>query len=122
MKRPDLNDTLRTDGVDALRARMDSARPYKPNGTGKLHVGTNETSISVSNPLLMKRRDFVAGYVAPDYMIEGIIQPRRIYSLTGRTGDGKTAIQLYLAYLLATGSNLGQRHVEKCRVLYLAGE
>lgn len=70
----------------------------------------------------MSSAEFVAGYVAPEYMVEEIIQRRRIYSLTGKTGDGKTAIQLYLAYLLATGARLGNRHVEKCKVLYLAGE
>jgi hypothetical protein len=70
----------------------------------------------------MSSRDFVAGYVAPQYLIEGIMQQRRIYSLTGKTGDGKTGLQLYIAYLLATASNLGNRGVEQCRVLYLAGE
>jgi hypothetical protein len=31
-------------------------------------------------------------------------------------------LQLYLAYLFATGVSLGKREVEQCRVLYLAGE
>ena len=74
-------------------------------------------------PLIMSSRDFVAGdYVAPQYLIEGIMQQRRIYSLTGKTGDGKTALQLYVAYLLATARQSGAREVEQCRVLYLAGE
>ena len=72
--------------------------------------------------MIMSSADFVAGYVAPQYLIEGIWQQRRIYSLTGKTGDGKTAIQLYLAYLLATGTSLGKLEGEQCRVLYLAGE
>jgi hypothetical protein len=72
--------------------------------------------------LIMSSGDFVAGYVAPQYIIEGIIQQRRLYSLTGKTGDGKTALQLYIAYLLATSTKLGNREVEQCRVLYLAGE
>jgi AAA domain len=75
-----------------------------------------------NGPLIMSSRDFVAGYVAPQYLIEGILQQRRIYSLTGKTGDGKTALQLYLAYLFATAAPLGQREIEQCRVLYLAGE
>ena len=70
----------------------------------------------------MSSQDFVAGYVAPQYVIEGILQQRRLYSLTGKTGDGKTALQLYVAYLLATASKLGNREVEQCRILYLAGE
>jgi hypothetical protein len=72
--------------------------------------------------LIIPSGDFVAGYVAPQYLIEGMIQQRRIYSLTGKTGDGKTALQLYLASLIAMGTSLGQREVEQCRVLYLAGE
>src|SRR5262249_45934402 len=70
----------------------------------------------------MTSRDFVSGYIAPQYLIGGIVQQRRIYSLTGKTGDGKTALQLYLAYLLSAGRPLGSREVEQCRVLYLAGE
>jgi hypothetical protein len=72
--------------------------------------------------LIISSGDFVAGYIAPQYLIEGIVQQKRIYSLTGKTGDGKTALQLYLASLIATGASLGQREVERCRVLYLAGE
>ena len=33
-ERPDINDTLRTEGEDAARARHDNAPKYKPNGTG----------------------------------------------------------------------------------------
>src|SRR6516164_4926592 len=80
------------------------------------------TEAAVNRSLIMSSREFVAGYVAPQYMIEGIIQQRRIYSLTGKTGDGKTALQLYLAYLIATATMLGEREVERGRVLYLAGE
>src|SRR6516225_7120334 len=91
----------------------DSAKVYelKPNG-----------KTEAKHRLIMSSREFVAGYVAPQYMIEGIIQQRRIYSLTGKTGDGKTALQLYLAYLIATATMLGEREVERGRVLYLAGE
>ena len=75
-----------------------------------------------AGPLIMSSREFVAGYVAPQYMVDGILLQRRIYSLTGKTGDGKTALQLYLAYLFATASPLGKREVERGRTLYLAGE
>jgi hypothetical protein len=87
----------------------DNARKWKPNG-------------KASDRLILSSAEFVSNYVAPEYMIDGIIQKRRIYSLTGKTGDGKTALQLYLSYLLATGSKLGHRQVESSRVLYLAGE
>ena len=72
--------------------------------------------------LIIPSARFVANYVAPEFLIESIFQRSRIFSLTGRTGDAKTAIKLYLAYLLATGTPLGWREVEQCPVLYLAGE
>ena len=71
--------------------------------------------------LIIPSARFVANYVAPEFLIESIFQRSRIFSLTGRTGDAKTAIKLYLAYLLATGTPLGWREVEQCPVLYLAG-
>jgi hypothetical protein len=97
-----------------IRLAGDQAEALKLNGA--------RDAKSTRKPLIVSSRDFVAGYVAPQYLIEGILQQRRIYSLTGKTGDGKTAVQLYLAYLLATGSALGKREVEPSRVLYLAGE
>jgi hypothetical protein len=65
--------------------------------------------------LIMSSREFVAGYVAPQYLIEGILQRRRIYSLTDKTGDGKTALQIYMAYLLATATKLGKREAKNSR-------
>jgi AAA domain len=81
-----------------------------------------KTNGKAESRLIIPSHEFVAGYVAPEFLIEGIFQRRRIFSLTGKTGDGKTALQLFFAYLLATGTKLGHRQVEKCRVLYLAGE
>jgi hypothetical protein len=41
--------------------------------------------------------DFLKGFVPPDYIVDGVLQRRFIYSMTGRTGGGKTAIALALA-------------------------
>jgi AAA domain len=105
----------------------DKADPFdwiKSGGTAcKLwELAEAEATSERPKALIMSSGDFIAGYVAPQYLIEGIIQQRRIYSLTGKTGDGKTALQLYIAYLLASSTKLGRREVEQCRVLYLAGE
>jgi DNA-binding MarR family transcriptional regulator len=110
VKAPDINDTMRKEGAEGVRKRLDGAEKYvPPPDDGKKR-------------LIMSSHEFVAGYVAPMYSIEGVLLQRRLYSLTGKTGDGKTALQLHIAYLLATGTPLGEREVEKCRVLYLAGE
>jgi putative DNA primase/helicase len=41
--------------------------------------------------------EFLAGFVPPDYLVEGILQRRFVYSLTAQTGHGKTAVALLLA-------------------------
>src|SRR5262245_47914368 len=86
--------------------------------------------------------EFVDGFVPPEYVIEGIIQRGFIYSLTGNTGSGKSAVALLLAYqvgstcprrlMLACGfpekkvvaeyKTLNGRELEWGRVLYCAGE
>ena len=58
----------------------------------------------------------------PDYFLDGILQRRFIYSLTGRTGSGKSAITLLISALAAVGRPLNERDLEHGRVLYLAGE
>jgi hypothetical protein len=73
-------------------------------------------------PLLVSSADFVAGFVPPDYAIDGLVQRRYLYSLTANTGHGKTAVALLLAALKALGRPLGDREVDKGHVLYFAGE
>jgi AAA domain-containing protein len=115
----DVNDVLRTEGVAGVIRMNDAARPYRSAGT---RTDTRTDTGSGEKGLIQSSGDFVADYVAPEYMIDGIFQRRRIYSLTGKTGDGKTAMQLYIAYSLAERVPVGRREVEQCRVLYLAGE
>jgi hypothetical protein len=64
-------------------------------------------------------RDFVAGFSPPDYLVDGIVQRRFIYSLTVKTGTGKTAPALLMAASVAPGRPIGDREVAKGRVLYL---
>lgn len=72
--------------------------------------------------LIKSSREFIASYVAPSYLIDGILQQGRLYSLTGQTGAGKTAVQLTISYCLAANQPLGDHEVEQCRVLYFSGE
>jgi len=65
---------------------------------------------------------FVADFVPPDYLLDGILQRRFIYSLTGKTGSGKTAVALLVAASVALSRPLGSREVMGGRVLYFAGE
>jgi hypothetical protein len=73
----------------------------------------------------LSKSEFVAGFVPPDYLLEGILQRRFIYSLTAQTGHGKTALALLIARLVG-GSDpkaaLGKHTAEKGQVVYFAGE
>jgi hypothetical protein len=73
--------------------------------------------------LILSSAQFVAGFVPPDYVVGGILQRRFLYSLTGKTGAGKSAILLLVcAHVGGEGKPIGDREVERGRVLYLAGE
>jgi RecA-family ATPase len=55
-------------------------------------------------------------------LIDGILQRRFIYSMTGRTGEGKTTVCLRVAAHVAESLILNGCEVCGGRVLYLAGE
>jgi hypothetical protein len=71
---------------------------------------------------MMTSAEFVASYVPPDYLIEALLQRKFFYSLTGKTGSGKTAIALLFTALVALARGLDGRQFEQGRVLYFAGE
>jgi AAA domain-containing protein len=66
--------------------------------------------------------EFLAGFVPPDYLIDGLLQRGFVYSFTGPTGSGKTSVALLWSAHIALGKKIGEYSVEKGRVLYLAGE
>ena len=72
--------------------------------------------------IVLPSGEFVAGFVPPDYLVDGFLQRRYVYSLTAPTGSGKTCIALLGAAHVALGLPLGNREVERGRVLYFAGE
>lgn len=66
--------------------------------------------------------DFLADFVAPEYVLEGVIQRGRLYTLTAPTGHGKTAAMLHVASHIAAGREICSRETEQGSVLFLAGE
>jgi AAA domain len=76
----------------------------------------------INRPVLQSSAEFTRNYVPPDYLIDKLLQRRYCYSLTVRTGSGKTAITLCLAAHVALGRPLGEKEVEQGRVLMFAGE
>jgi AAA domain len=77
-------------------------------------------------PVLLSKAQFIADFVPPDYLVDGVMQRRYIYSLTARTGDGKTALAQLVARLVSdrkTGNpRLGNHAVDHGNVVYFAGE
>jgi len=73
-------------------------------------------------PLILTAEQFVAGFTPPAYLIDGIIQRGYLYSLTARTGHGKTAVAMYIAQCLARGEPMHGCAVKQGTVLLLAGE
>lgn len=71
---------------------------------------------------LQSAANFTADFVAPEYLIDGVIQRGRLYTLTAPTGSGKTAVMLYAADAMASGKDVCGRETEGGDVIYMAGE
>lgn len=65
---------------------------------------------------------FTADFVAPEYLIEGVIQRGRLYTLTAPTGSGKTAVMLYISTAMSRGDTVCELETEQGDVIYMAGE
>jgi RecA-family ATPase len=84
--------------------------------------------------IVLSLPEFLAQYKPPDYLIDGLVQRGFFYSLTGRTGVGKTAVAILIAILVAMRwrlpwydgddgrRKLGPHEVERGRVLYITKE
>lgn len=84
--------------------------------------GRADAEVTSKPPLIVSSANFLKDFVPPDYLLDGILQKHFIYSMTALTGNGKSAVALMLAVHVALGRPIGERFVEKGRVLYLAGE
>jgi hypothetical protein len=73
-------------------------------------------------PLIKTSAEFVRDFVPPNYTVVGVLQRRFLYSLTGQTGAGKTAITLRLAASTAMKIPFGGHETKQTRVLYAAAE
>lgn len=71
---------------------------------------------------LIPSAEFLKDYEPPDYLVDGIIQRGYLYSMTGLTGSGKTAVALALTAHIALGMKLAGLEVQQGAVVYLAGE
>jgi hypothetical protein len=106
---------------------------FKPNGHGsnerrslpadeEERWSDRDTETEAYKPLIQSSGEFTSNFTSPDYLIDGLLQRRYLYSLTGRTGSGKTAIGLLIAAQVGLGRPIGKYGVDHGRVLYFAGE
>jgi hypothetical protein len=95
----------------------------KPNGGAHGQAGEQpKPPPEPPRPIIKSSAEFVADFVPPDYIVDGLLQQGFLYSLTGQTGAGKTSITLRLAASTALGRVFAGRETKQCRVLYLAAE
>jgi hypothetical protein len=67
--------------------------------------------------------EFCREFEPPSYAIDGIIRSSSLYSLTAKTGAGKTSLLVAITLAVATGNEgLIGRDVEKGRVVFFCGE
>jgi hypothetical protein len=86
------------------------------NGDGQRHREKR-------TPMFKSVASFCAEYVPLDYSIDGLVRTASLYTLTARTGAGKTAFNVAAALANATGrSDILGREVAKGRVAYCAAE
>jgi hypothetical protein len=73
-------------------------------------------------PLALSVAAFLAAGQQPEYLIEPILQRGSLYTLTGLTSSGKTAILLTMALAVASGRTFAGKHTTKGHVVWFAGE
>ena len=100
-------------------AGENGARVHKVNGREPANAHDGESN---NPPLIVTTAEFVTGFTPPDYLIDGLIQRRFLYSMTAPTNTGKTAIALRIAAHVDLGLPLAGREVDRGRVLFFAGE
>jgi hypothetical protein len=98
---------------------LEAFEPVELEGVSDRRV---ETRQGEERRIAQTSAEFIEGFVPPDYLVDGVLQRRFLYSLTATTGGGKTAQALLLTSYVALGKNLCGREIAKGSVLYFAGE
>jgi RecA-family ATPase len=91
-------------------------------GISHLPIKESPSIVSGTSIRLQSSKNLVRGFVPPDYLVDGILQRQFLYTLTGQTGAGKTAISLLLAAHVALGRSIGKIGIAQGKVVILAGE
>ena len=107
-----------------LKSTIRSGAQSSHNGKEEpdIHSAGATTKAVPDRELIISSAEFIKDFLPPDYLIDGLMQRGFLYSFTGSTGSGKTAIGLRMSAHVALGLPLGDYAVERGRVLYFVGE
>lgn len=92
---------------------------------GKSQAASLSVVTSVPAPptkLVEPVREFLANVKPPVWTVDGVLQQGHVCAVTAVTNHGKTAVGLYLAVCVATGTAFAGRAVRHGAVLVLCGE
>jgi len=117
-----LQECAQAAGISDDDAQVIFAECFKTQSADGAEILDFPTGQILSPVTIKSSKQFVAGFVPPDYTVDGLLQEGFLYSATGATGAGKTAITLRLAASVALGAPFADRRTKKNRVLYLAAE
>jgi hypothetical protein len=118
--------SLRVVRLPGLGDKQDVSDWIEAGGTvdelAELLRHAHEVEVEAPQRLIKSSSEFLDGFTPPDYLIDGLVQRRFLYSLTAPTGHGKTAVALLISAHKALGLAIGKHEVDPGRVLYFAGE
>jgi len=77
-------------------------------------------SLAIKNALPVGA--FIKEYEVVDYLLDLMLEEKRLYTLTAPTGTGKTAVALRIAESISLGAPFGAVKTKQAGVLILAGE
>src|SRR5215510_6828331 len=86
---PDINETLRTEGEDAVRARSDRAKKYTGNGKADDEQPSDAPQTYDPRFKLTRFKDITPN-TAPNYLVKGIIPREGIVVIWGPPKCGKS--------------------------------
>ncbi len=96
---------------------------YLPPGEPIAHSGRRRDQSGAAKPQFRSARDFCALYEPLSYAVEPVIRSASLYTLTAKTGSGKTAWLIVAALAIATGrADILGPEVTRGRVAYIAAE
>ena len=131
MKRGDANDILRETGPEAVALVFDAAEVIRfsaqgngaharPPDRGAPPIGEDA---SYPRPRFRTLQEFCAEYEPIAYVVEGLLCSGSLYTLTAKTGVGKTALMISTALAIVTGEDkIIGRPIRKGRVAFCTAE